>query len=169
MNEQKFEELARRWPDLFQKSEDIEFSIGDGWYHIIDVLCDRLSYRVESARRQLKYAMDNPTAKFIKSIEDLEKELEQALEELPTISQVKEKFGTLRFYIYGGTQEMENYIDFAEAMTSRVCEECGAPGEPRNDGWVRVLCDKHHKKHEEDTAESVITMKVKFGTLSDDE
>src|ERR1035437_9972414 len=122
MEEQKFEELAKRHPDLFQKSGDFEFSIGAGWYGIIDTLCDLISYRVENAKSRLKYAMENPDAKFNRPIAELERDVVSALEELPEIAQVKEKFGTLRFYVHGGTSEMSNYIEFAESMTAHVCE-----------------------------------------------
>jgi len=170
MEDQKFEELAKRWPDLFQKSGDFEFSIGDGWYNIIDILCGMLSYRAENAKRRLKYAMENPNAKFNKPISELEADVNQALEEIPTIVQVKEKFGTLRFYVDGGTPEMHNYIEFAEAMTSRVCEVCGSPGKSRNDGWVRVLCDKHNREQEEKNAEPErIALRERLNTFSDDQ
>lgn len=147
MDEQKIEDLAKRHPDLFEKSGDFEFSIGDGWYNIIDVLCGMLSYRVSNAKQRLKYAMENPEAKFAKPILELEKDVADALEELPTFVQIKEKFGTLRFYVHGGTPEMHNYIEFAEAMTSCTCEECGNPGKSRSGGWVRVLCNDCHRKH----------------------
>ena len=145
MEEQKFEELAKRHPDIFQKSGDFEFSIGDGWYGIIDTLCGMISYRLENAKSRLKYAMENPDARFVKPIAELEKDVANAMEELPEIAQVKEKFGTLRFYVHGGTEEMRHYIDFAEAMTSCVCEECGNPGKSRSGGWVKVLCNEHHR------------------------
>jgi len=147
MDEQKFEDLAKRHPDIFQKSGDFEFSIGDGWYGVIDTLCGMLSYRLESAKSRLKYAIENPDAHFNVPISALEKDVADALEELPTISQVKEKFGTLRFYTDGGTTEMNNYIDFAEAMTAHICEECGAPGKSRSGGWIKVLCNEHHREH----------------------
>jgi len=151
MDDQRFEELAKRWPDLFQKSGDFEFSIGDGWYNIVDILCGMLSHKVEGVKRRLKYAMENSDAKFNKSISELEADVAAAFKELPTIIQVKEKFGTLRFYVDGGTPEMHNYIEFAEAMTSRICEECGSPGKSRSGGWVKVLCDKHSKENEEES------------------
>jgi hypothetical protein len=170
MEDQKFEELAKRWPDLFQKSGDFEFSIGDGWYDIIDTLCGMLSYRAENSKRRLKYAMENPNAKFNKPISELEADVNKALEELPIIAQVKEKFGTLRFYVDGGTPEMHNYIEFAEAMTSRVCEVCGSPGKSRNDGWVRVLCDKHNREQEEKNATPErIALRTRLNTSSDDQ
>jgi len=147
MDDQKFEELAKRHPDLFEKSGDFEFSIGEGWYDIIDILCGMISHKVENIRNRLKYASENPNAKFSKPINEIEKDLIDAIEQLPVIIQVKEKFGTLRFYVNGATEEMENYIRFAEAMTSRICEDCGSPGKSRSGGWVRVLCDKHDKEN----------------------
>jgi len=59
------------------------------------------------------------------------------------IAQIKEKFGTLRFYIGAGTDETHKLIDEAEAKTAHTCEVCGAPGEARHDGWVKTLCDEH--------------------------
>lgn len=148
MSEQQFEELAKRWPDLFQKSGDFEFSIGGGWFDIVDVLCGFLSHDIETAKRRLKYAMENPNAKFNQPIYELEKNVADALEALPTMVQVKEKFGTMRFYVDGGTAEMHNYISFAEAMTSRTCEVCGDPGKSRQGRWIKVLCDKHSREQD---------------------
>ena len=152
MTDQQFENLAKRWPDLFQKSGDFELSVGEGWYNIIDLLCGFLSGKVEHEKRRLKYAIENPTAKFVEPVLKIEEKLARAMEDLPTIVQVKEKYGTLRFYIDGGTPDMEYYIVFAEAMSGRTCEICGSPGESRNNGWVRVLCDKHHRDKNDETS-----------------
>ena len=146
MDDSKFEQLVRDNPDLFEKSDEEYFGVGNGWYNVLRILCGFISHDVNQARRRLQFALDNPDNKFAESIPELEKKLEQAIEELPTIEQVKEKFGTLRFYVAGGNASVHSYIEFAEAMTSITCEECGAPGESRNDGWVKVLCDKHHKE-----------------------
>lgn len=149
MNEQNFEELAKHHPALFQKAGDFELSIGDGWFDIVDVLCGLLSYDVEHEQSKLKYAMENPNAKFVVPISEIEEKLVEAIEKMPTLSQIKEKFGTMRFYVDGGTPEMHNYITFAEAMTSRTCEVCGAPGKSRSGEWIRVLCDKHKREQDE--------------------
>ncbi len=58
------------------------------------------------------------------------------------LHQVKEKFGTLRFYIGAGTEEMEARIDQAEDESARTCERCGEPGELRRGGWQKTLCDR---------------------------
>ena len=59
------------------------------------------------------------------------------------LHQIKEKFGGLRFYIGGGTDEVWDRIHEAEEASLRVCEDCGAPGSTTNHGWIRTLCDTH--------------------------
>lgn len=64
-------------------------------------------------------------------------------------SQVKEKFGTLRFYYEGGDDHIDGMVRMAEAMSSVTCEVCGVPGEMRQKGpgaWISTLCDEHAKK-----------------------
>lgn len=63
-------------------------------------------------------------------------------------SQVKEKFGTLRFYMAASTQEMEDLIDKAEELSRVTCEQCGAPGKLRGRGWLYTACDKHTKEED---------------------
>ncbi len=58
----------------------------------------------------------------------------------PHAVQIKEKFGTLRFYLNCGTREMTDLISEAEGKTHKTCEDCGKPGERAGDGWVRTLC-----------------------------
>jgi hypothetical protein len=148
--EQDFEEFAKRHPDLVQKSRQEYLGVGAGWYNILDVLFGMLSYDVDRARRELNYAMENPTSKYIKPIIELEANLAKALEELPTIVQIKEKFGGLRFYTDGGTKIHQAYIDFAAGMAAQTCEVCGSPGSLRDSSWMKTLCDKHHKETEDE-------------------
>ena len=61
------------------------------------------------------------------------------------VCQVKEKFGGLRFYINGGSDEIFNRISKAENESYETCEVCGEKGELRNDiGWYLTLCDEHY-------------------------
>jgi len=65
----------------------------------------------------------------------------------PSASQVKEKFGTLRFYMDYGTDEMYELIHEYEEKSGNICERCGEPGECKNEtGWVSTLCDKCREK-----------------------
>jgi hypothetical protein len=169
--DQEFEELAKRWPDLMQKSEQDYVGVGHGWHHIIDALFGMLSYDVERARQQLNYLQENPGAKYARPIHEVEAELATALEKLPTIVQIKEKLGGLRVYTNGATPEHRAYIDFAAAMASRTCEICGSPGTSRNSGWIKTLCEKHHQEREEANAEresSAKTNRSKVSKFSDE-
>ena len=59
------------------------------------------------------------------------------------VSQVKEKFGSLRFYYSGGDEAIDGMVRIAEGMSGCTCEECGAVGKGRSGGWIRTLCDEH--------------------------
>jgi len=58
----------------------------------------------------------------------------------PHFVEIKEKFGGLRLYETGCFRELE-WI--AELLSLSVCEDCGAPGEERDEAWIRTLCDRH--------------------------
>ena len=59
------------------------------------------------------------------------------------VYQVKEKFGGLRFYISGATEEQYAIIDKAEKMSEVTCESCGEDASVKKDGyWLICLCDK---------------------------
>lgn len=64
------------------------------------------------------------------------------------VEQVKEKFGTLRFYYRGGDDYVDGVVRMAEEMSAVTCEECGAPGRSRRGGWIRTLCDAHAKERD---------------------
>jgi len=65
------------------------------------------------------------------------------------VQQVKEKFGTLRYYVsvHSGDEEIRRsiraLINDAEQRSARTCENCGSPGSIRTRrGWFRTLCDR---------------------------
>lgn len=147
-NKSRYDNLVLRYPDLMKKSNEIDFSIGEGWYNIIDVLCGFISRDVAQARYELNYALEHPDSKYIKPIPELEARLQKAIENLPVIVQVKEKFGGLRFYTEGGSSDHRLAIGFAEAMSVRTCEVCGSPGKPTNNGWIKTLCPEHAAQHD---------------------
>jgi hypothetical protein len=74
---------------------------------------------------------------------ELLKELSEKLESEGVVaSQVKEKFGGLRFYLRGGaTDEVWDIIDAAGDKSLEICEICGQPGTLKGKGWVQTLCD----------------------------
>jgi len=62
------------------------------------------------------------------------------------ISQIKEKFGGLRFYVDGAPREVFDIIDKYEALSEKTCESCGGPGKQTDDGWIVTLCEKCDEK-----------------------
>lgn len=81
-------------------------------------------------------------------ITDLETKL-KALSPNYTISQVKEKFGGLRYYASAGDVDAETSKQFydlireAEATSYDICECCGQPGRLTRRGgrgWYKTLC-----------------------------
>jgi hypothetical protein len=66
------------------------------------------------------------------------------------VQQVKEKFGTLRFYYHCGTDaEVSDLVWDYEEKSGKICEVCGEPGVQRRGGWLVTLCEKHHLEREE--------------------
>ena len=59
-----------------------------------------------------------------------------------SIHQVKEKYGTLRFYVGSASGAVFKRIDQAELESETTCEQCGQPGRLRGWDWVVTLCDK---------------------------
>ena len=57
------------------------------------------------------------------------------------VTQVKEKYGALRFYVTYGNEEIFDLIDAAETKSEMTCEVCGEVGEIRNQYWAKTLCD----------------------------
>lgn len=75
------------------------------------------------------------------------------------VAQVKEKFGTLRFYweFREGTPKTDQKLKLAaediyalvraaENETEKTCEFCGQPGQLRGGGWVKCKCDSCHEQ-----------------------
>ena len=56
-------------------------------------------------------------------------------------SQVKEKFGGLRFYVNSASSEQHAVISFVENLSYHTCEECGSNKEvTQTTGWIKTLC-----------------------------
>jgi len=58
------------------------------------------------------------------------------------ITQIKEKYGGLRFYVGISDETTLDAINDVEQESYKVCEVCGKPGELRDGGWYKTLCDE---------------------------
>lgn len=145
------------------------FECGDGWYNILDALCSNIQWHInhqlKAAKTNAKY---NKMRELTKSgdwtlfeehyceynkqyvdtiraeIVDSEPRVVEEVEQVVAV-QVKEKFGTLRFYYDGGDDVISGMVAVAESMSGVTCEVCGSPGTPGGVGWIRTLCKSHSK------------------------
>tara|TARA_R110000751_G_scaffold212149_2_gene315583 strand:+ start:308 stop:793 length:486 start_codon:yes stop_codon:yes gene_type:complete len=60
-------------------------------------------------------------------------------------TQVKEKYGGLRFYYDGGDELIRGMVRMAEGLSYCTCENCGSPGTQNDKGWISTLCDPCRK------------------------
>lgn len=68
------------------------------------------------------------------------------LKEDDLVIDVKEKWGGLRVYLWGGDEKLNELVDQLEKESLSICEWCGAPGILRSGGWIRTLCEVHAKE-----------------------
>jgi len=72
------------------------------------------------------------------------------------VSQIKEKFGGLRFYAFSlelpeeTKKKIDKLISLAESRSFGVCEMCGEPARADTGGsrfgWIKSLCDAHKQE-----------------------
>ena len=67
------------------------------------------------------------------------------------IDQIKEKFGTLRFYVSGADDSIFDFIADAGRKSAQTCELCGSSGGlhcRKGVFWLRTLCAEHAEAHD---------------------
>jgi hypothetical protein len=141
--------IREKYPLIF--SQRCEMSINDGWFDIIDMLCGNIQNRIDNVIRQREYTIEwnenvnDPDFEWTAFVKREEREVPELVEQV-VATQIKEKFGTLRFYYRGGDEYIRGLYSMADSMSSVICEVCGSPGSSRStekQRWVLVLCDKH--------------------------
>jgi hypothetical protein len=133
-------ELFDKYPEIFRQrhlppaESAMHWGIecGDGWYPLLDALCDVLTSHARKSGLPLVEA-----------------------------TQVKAKFGRLRFHISSDTADRRHWvrgaIEMASALSQYVCEETGQPGilMVSSRGWVKTLAEDYGRKHGFQPAETV--------------
>ena len=115
--------MEETYPAMFTQSYG-GIAVEAGWWPIIESLCSHIQSHIDWKNRQ-----GDVVPQVI-------------------VTQIKEKFGGLRFYYDGGDDVVDGMVRMAEAWASQACEECGTPGTSRHGGWIKTLCDTHHNLRE---------------------
>lgn len=154
---QKYEPLYRdRFSPMTHTAMCWGFEVDDGWFNIINQLSTLLCSEWLNAKREYDYIKDRAgclrfdvapskyntivTAEMIQSAKTA---MDGEAEKVPVATQVKEKYGTLRFYVSNGTDAHYAYIDFAERLSAVTCEVCGNRGRRNHYGWITTRCREH--------------------------
>lgn len=169
MSPEKTKQLYQKYPKIFaQKDWPMthtamcwNFECSDGWYDLLDVLCDGIQHHID---------MENMSIKFKKDRGDLPSDAPN----FPQIeaTQVKEKFGGLRFYTNYEDDYVRGLISMAESMSYKTCEACGSPGKSNDEGWISTLCepcreeDRKRLERYEQAAKERLTVKMKDVTVA---
>jgi hypothetical protein len=119
--------FADRYAPMAQTALCWGFECGDGWYGIIEKAAKKLERLIVAEIEKYRTAYDLGAYRA---------------------SQVKEKYGTLCFYLTSGTDEMYALVDKAERQSSKTCEQCGKPGKIRGEYWLYTACNACHKSRE---------------------
>lgn len=133
MTNENDKKLCEAFPRLYaDRHQDMRrtcmcwgFECGDGWFDLIWQLSEKLEALIDD---------------YCKRTQDHKN--------FPKASQVKEKFGTLRFYMTTSTDEMDRLIDQAESESAKTCENCGNKGKTRSyRGWWLTNCQKCYEEY----------------------
>lgn len=122
------QKLIQKYPKIFQDYEGNPgmvnwHGVPEGWLPIIDKLCGSIQNYIDNYKRWIK-----------------EKD-EWVHPPQLTCTQMKEKYGGLRFYYEGGDDLMEGMVVMAEYLCSNTCQDCGSEQDiGRTAGWITTLC-----------------------------
>ena len=133
MSPEKTKILQEKYPKIFGEKDNKEepyglygLECGDGWFDLIDSLCKHIQHHVDWK---------------IKNLPEEEREGFQVV-----ATQIKEKFGSLRYYYDGGDDYIHGLVSMAEGMSSKICETCGEKATVRTNGWIKNICNSCHIK-----------------------
>ena len=145
MNEKLQSDLVKAYPNIFKNIGGDKtvtcmhwgIECNDGWYDLIYCLCHSIQRHCQIQNTRYIHATD----KYEFLVEG-DPEYVQVV-----AAQVKEKLGTLRFYVDGGDAATGAMIQMAETMSGRICELCGSPAKTnRESGWLHTTCDACNKR-----------------------
>lgn len=134
--EEVFDVLVKKYPLVFKYNETSSYSfLPVGWYKLLDEACAKIEKILEESYKT--YPVDPDGIGAFR------------------VEQIKEKFGSLRFYFSFHThdnkafEEVTNIIDRAELDSAEICEVTGNPGEVCVAGnWFKTLSEEVRKRPE---------------------
>ena len=124
--------LETEFPEMFSGKYG-GVCVGEGWWTIIYSLCKNIHHHITENKKTREVLLKNNPYNH-----RIPEEVSQVV-----VEQIKEKFGGLRFYYYGGDNTIDGMVRMAESWSYKTCEICGNSGKIRGGGWLRTLCEDH--------------------------
>lgn len=175
MDKKHSKALVERYPEFFEYLKDHKgpiipiqfgFECGNGWFVLLDELMSEIQNHIknENSNRdsRLKWKLgtwcQRMNIRYGYKYKLFGKLMRWAFMNMPrgvphmepiNITQIKEKFGGLRFYYYGGDNAIDGMVNLAESMSYRICEYCGTTEDVgQTQGWIVSCCRSCHQSEE---------------------
>jgi hypothetical protein len=136
MNDENTQRIIEACPSLYDSMEEerdkigtqpfhpiaFGFECGDGWADLLVELSEKIQAHLNTLSPE-------------------------AAEQIVAL-QVKEKYGTLRFYVSYYDETIESLIQEASKKSAVTCEQCGKTGSVRGSVWYYAACDEHTREED---------------------
>lgn len=87
--------------------------VPDGWKDLFLDMCDKLAAAIKGKENENTFRFD----------------------------EIKEKWGELRMYAAGSSEEAKRIMDKHTEKSRKICIRCGAPATRISKGWISPFCD----------------------------
>jgi hypothetical protein len=122
------------------ESREEEATIDEGWRRRIDALYGKFGYGLISARGGWATLIED-------ALEGIDDTLKPEEREAFHVSDLKEKYGTLRIYVSNSPDAVDPIIEVAERRSALTCDVCGDHGRVFEDRhWYQCRCARHSDK-----------------------
>jgi len=153
-------ELIEKHPLIFQQYEGnpggVNWHVPNAWIPVIDNLCGAIQSYINTYRRSKPNPAYVEGSEWVADDITTHKYVSIAPNQV-TCTQMKEKFGGLRFYINGGDDYVEGMIHMAEYMCENMCQYCGTKENLGiTGGWITICCKECSKESSNWKPKSII-------------
>ena len=184
-------QLIEKHPEFFSYLKDYNgpvipiqfgFECGDGWYDLLNSLMGQIKsyteYNIKRKRikngyirfiynyigdisNKLPHKYSKYLLKLRKNISKKVKWEEYKVFQPINVTQIKEKFGGLRFYTNGHDDLVGGMIWLAEHMSYNICEHCGSTKNvSQTKGWITTLCEDCMKEINNKRLDTQLKIKI---------
>jgi len=142
-----------------QTERGLGISCMDGWFPILDALCEQLYLDYHTAHKYLQdveallerrmnglaedvWAKSETTENLMAEVKSARERLAREEVKLPQFLQIKETWGMLDILLDGSPEQMA-MVTVVTAISKRLCEDCGSNAYSVPPDYADTLCPMH--------------------------